>query len=281
MLGGGTGARCRWLGCIVSGAARLPTSTMVQGASLSPIASAHSPLRPLLSHQCQPEAPKTRRQAELMQSSNLIEISPQPQGRVYTRCFCLEEPLGPVRRRAGGGVQPRGFGPWKSPASLFPLSAELGGREQTGAGSAECWGGWEDRGAAGCRSCGAGGGGYTCGLIAKGVWGGIALGCSCGITQGVHGAASPQGTISGYPRDAHRGVTAGCSALPPGASEREEQPEGTSWGEGEMRVGRSPPTPSLLPHALCCSSSSAAFGQFCQSCSAAVRKRRVCSPEQE
>lgn len=158
MLGGGTGARCRWLGCIVSGAARLPTSTMVQGASLSPIASAHSPLRPLLSHQCQPEAPKTRRQAELMQSSNLIEISPQPQGRVYTRCFCLEEPLGPVRRRAGGGVQPRGFGPWKSPASLFPLSAELGGREQTGAGSAECWGGWEDRGAAGCRSCGAGGG---------------------------------------------------------------------------------------------------------------------------
>uniref|UniRef100_A0A8C9F5R4 Collagen alpha-1(XVI) chain n=1 Tax=Pavo cristatus TaxID=9049 RepID=A0A8C9F5R4_PAVCR len=56
---------------------------------------------------CQPEAPKTRRQAELMQSSNLIEISPQPQGRVYTRCFCLEEPLGPVRRRAGSrSVQP-------------------------------------------------------------------------------------------------------------------------------------------------------------------------------
>ncbi|POI28124.1 hypothetical protein CIB84_008126, partial [Bambusicola thoracicus] len=48
---------------------------------------------------CQPEAPKTRRQAELMQSSNLIEISPQPQGRVYTRCFCLEEPLGPEPAR--------------------------------------------------------------------------------------------------------------------------------------------------------------------------------------
>uniref|UniRef100_A0A8C3GP67 Collagen alpha-1(XVI) chain n=1 Tax=Cairina moschata TaxID=8855 RepID=A0A8C3GP67_CAIMO len=50
---------------------------------------------------CQPEAPKTRRQAELMQSSNLIELSPQqPQGRVYTRCFCLEEPLGSEPARA-------------------------------------------------------------------------------------------------------------------------------------------------------------------------------------
>uniref|UniRef100_A0A8D0ERY7 Collagen alpha-1(XVI) chain n=1 Tax=Strix occidentalis caurina TaxID=311401 RepID=A0A8D0ERY7_STROC len=54
---------------------------------------------------CLMEAPKTRRQAELMQSSNLIEISPQPEGRVYTRCFCLEEPLGAVlawwQRRQG------------------------------------------------------------------------------------------------------------------------------------------------------------------------------------
>lgn len=49
-----------------------------------------------ISQQCLTEAPKTRRQAELMQSSNLIEISPQPEGRVYTRCFCLEEPLGAV-----------------------------------------------------------------------------------------------------------------------------------------------------------------------------------------
>lgn len=33
---------------------------------------------------CQTEAPKTRRQAELMQSSNLIEMVPQPEGRVFT-----------------------------------------------------------------------------------------------------------------------------------------------------------------------------------------------------
>uniref|UniRef100_A0A8B9IM50 Collagen alpha-1(XVI) chain n=1 Tax=Anser cygnoides TaxID=8845 RepID=A0A8B9IM50_ANSCY len=60
---------------------------------------------------CQPEAPKTRRQAELMQSSNLIELSPQqPQGRVYTRCFCLEEPLGSVRlcARSQGHTWARG-----------------------------------------------------------------------------------------------------------------------------------------------------------------------------
>lgn len=80
-----------------------------------------------------------------MQSSNLIEISPQPQGRVFTRCFCLEEPLGSVRcwqpQRAATWIQP-----WKSPASLFPLPAELGGRERTGAGGTERWGGWEDGG---------------------------------------------------------------------------------------------------------------------------------------
>lgn len=151
LAGGGTGAAGGW-GCVVSTAAHLPTSTAVQGASPSPVALAHSPLCPLVSHQCQPEAPKTRRQAELMQSSNLIEISPQPQGRVFTRCFCLEEPLGSVRcwqpQCAATWIQP-----WKSPASLFPLPAELGGRERTGAGGTERWGGWEDGGAAGCRSC--------------------------------------------------------------------------------------------------------------------------------
>lgn len=52
-------------------------------------------------------------------------------------------------------------------------------------------------------------GGYRCGLVARGVWGGVALGCSCGInpggcmeqhqprvqfqgTPGVHAEASPQ-----------------------------------------------------------------------------------------
>lgn len=34
-----------------------------------------------------------------MQSSNLIEMTPQPEGRVFTRCFCLEEPLGAVSSR--------------------------------------------------------------------------------------------------------------------------------------------------------------------------------------
>ncbi|KAF4792973.1 hypothetical protein TURU_116082 [Turdus rufiventris] len=51
---------------------------------------------------CQTEAPKTRRQAELLQSSNLIEMVPQPEGRVFTRCFCLEEPLGTEPGRASG-----------------------------------------------------------------------------------------------------------------------------------------------------------------------------------
>uniref|UniRef100_A0A674GSC7 Collagen alpha-1(XVI) chain n=1 Tax=Taeniopygia guttata TaxID=59729 RepID=A0A674GSC7_TAEGU len=37
-----------------------------------------------------PECPR------LLQSSNLIEMVPQPEGRVFTRCFCLEEPLGTV-----------------------------------------------------------------------------------------------------------------------------------------------------------------------------------------
>lgn len=57
-----------------------------------------------------------------MQSSNLIELSPQqPQGRVYTRCFCLEEPLGSVRLWGGAARSHAEFLPWKSPASLFPL----------------------------------------------------------------------------------------------------------------------------------------------------------------
>lgn len=43
-------------------------------------------------------------------------------------------------------------------------------------------------------------------------------------------------------QDAHRGIITGRSALSPGASEREEQPEGRSQGEGEMRVGWSPPS---------------------------------------
>lgn len=44
--------------------------------------------------QCPSEAPKTRRQAEALQNNNLIEINPQSEGKVYTRCFCLEETLG-------------------------------------------------------------------------------------------------------------------------------------------------------------------------------------------
>ncbi|KAH0631115.1 hypothetical protein JD844_005239 [Phrynosoma platyrhinos] len=41
---------------------------------------------------CFPEASKTRRDVEVMQSNDLIEINPQTEGKVYTRCFCLEEP---------------------------------------------------------------------------------------------------------------------------------------------------------------------------------------------
>lgn len=38
---------------------------------------------------CPPETSKARRDT---QSNELIEINPQTEGRVYTRCFCLEEP---------------------------------------------------------------------------------------------------------------------------------------------------------------------------------------------
>lgn len=41
------------------------------------------------SGQCPPETSKARRDT---QSNELIEINPQTEGRVYTRCFCLEEP---------------------------------------------------------------------------------------------------------------------------------------------------------------------------------------------
>ncbi|KAJ6654312.1 hypothetical protein lerEdw1_007234 [Lerista edwardsae] len=43
---------------------------------------------------CFPEASKTRRDVEVMQSNDLIEINPQTEGKVYTRCFCLEETQG-------------------------------------------------------------------------------------------------------------------------------------------------------------------------------------------
>ncbi|KAB1268565.1 Collagen alpha-1 chain [Camelus dromedarius] len=39
--------------------------------------------------QCSPETSKARRDT---QNNELIEISPQTEGKVYTRCFCLEEP---------------------------------------------------------------------------------------------------------------------------------------------------------------------------------------------
>ncbi|EPQ15208.1 Collagen alpha-1(XVI) chain [Myotis brandtii] len=39
--------------------------------------------------QCPPETSKARRDT---QSNELIEINPQTEGKVYTRCFCLEEP---------------------------------------------------------------------------------------------------------------------------------------------------------------------------------------------
>jgi len=38
---------------------------------------------------CPPETSKARRDT---QSNELIEINPQTEGKVYTRCFCLEEP---------------------------------------------------------------------------------------------------------------------------------------------------------------------------------------------
>jgi hypothetical protein len=43
----------------------------------------------LHTEQCPPETSKARRDT---QSNELIEINPQTEGKVYTRCFCLEEP---------------------------------------------------------------------------------------------------------------------------------------------------------------------------------------------
>ncbi|RXM95659.1 Collagen alpha-1(XVI) chain [Acipenser ruthenus] len=40
---------------------------------------------------CPPDVSKSRREAEVSPKSNLIEIAPQQEGKVYTRCFCLEE----------------------------------------------------------------------------------------------------------------------------------------------------------------------------------------------
>lgn len=57
--------------------------------------------------QCPPEASKSRRDT---QSNELIEINPQTEGKVYTRCFCLEEPqnskVGEQRRHRGDGSTP-------------------------------------------------------------------------------------------------------------------------------------------------------------------------------
>ncbi|KAL8220455.1 UNVERIFIED_CONTAM: hypothetical protein K2H54_046855, partial [Gekko kuhli] len=43
---------------------------------------------------CVPEASKTRRDVEILQTNDLVEINPQTEGKVYTRCFCLEETQG-------------------------------------------------------------------------------------------------------------------------------------------------------------------------------------------
>lgn len=117
---------------------------MVQDASLSRIAlgaraglgllaltlaASHDPP---LSRQCLVEVPKTRRQAELMQSSNLIEISPQPEGRVYTRCFCLEEPLGAVSSRIAPAAWHR------SPSRCGMLLSPQGGQRSAAALGAWC-----------------------------------------------------------------------------------------------------------------------------------------------
>lgn len=66
-----------------------------------------------------------------MQSSNLIELSPQqPQGRVYTRCFCLEEPLGSVRPRHEATL---GSSPG-NPGLTFSTVCDAAGSEGGG-----CW----------------------------------------------------------------------------------------------------------------------------------------------
>ena len=104
-----------------------PARGTVRDASLSQVTlgagapSSHpgTPHDPPLSRQCLTEAPKTRRQAELMQSSNLIEITPRSEGRVYTRCFCLEEPLGAVSSRIPPASLPD---PLPHPSRIPPAS---------------------------------------------------------------------------------------------------------------------------------------------------------------
>uniref|UniRef100_A0A8D2P3Q1 Collagen type XVI alpha 1 chain n=1 Tax=Zosterops lateralis melanops TaxID=1220523 RepID=A0A8D2P3Q1_ZOSLA len=87
---------------------------------------------------CQTEAPKTRRQAELMQSSNLIEMVPQPEGRVFTRCFCLEEPLGSVSSGSATSAPPLAPSLAPSPhpgppGDLGPKGDKVGDRDRVGA----------------------------------------------------------------------------------------------------------------------------------------------------
>lgn len=67
-----------------------------------------------------------------MQSSNLIEISPQPEGRVYTRCFCLEEPLGAVSSR----IPPAAW--YRSPSRHTMLPTPQGGQRSAAVLGAWC-----------------------------------------------------------------------------------------------------------------------------------------------
>uniref|UniRef100_A0A8C0GPK0 Collagen alpha-1(XVI) chain n=1 Tax=Chelonoidis abingdonii TaxID=106734 RepID=A0A8C0GPK0_CHEAB len=83
---------------------------------------------------CLSEASKTRRQAEGTQTSNLIEINPQTDGKVYTRCFCLEETQ--VREQGhhrGGHILGR-----TGPCPRMPDPLCRGGSR--GAGSLGSWG---------------------------------------------------------------------------------------------------------------------------------------------
>ncbi|KAF5910412.1 hypothetical protein HPG69_014644 [Diceros bicornis minor] len=65
----------------------------------------------ILPRGCPPETSKARRDT---QNNELIEISPQTEGKVYTRCFCLEEPqnskvdaqlTGSISQKAGRGTK--------------------------------------------------------------------------------------------------------------------------------------------------------------------------------
>lgn len=108
-----------------------------------------------------------------MQSSNLIELSPQqPQGRVYTRCFCLEEPLGSVRLRHGATP---GSSPGKARPHFFHCLRCC--RERGGRLLAACPGLSPHPPP---RDVGRGGG--TCGCAG---WG----------NRGAHGEASPWGAL--------------------------------------------------------------------------------------